>query len=754
MSEPAREVKRPWGHKTLLEHWARLPGLLADRPPRRILDVGFGRLKRSTRALARLFPESEILAIDNDVRLVNEEGGALQDGGAARLVFGDADAWLPSQAFDLVTVCMTAHAFSHPFRAVANLVDSCLAPGGHLVFVHRVDDVMRAAVRIIEPDAGVGSEAKAIAELWAKLGATELPWGSRLVCEHAPLAYLCRGQGLSTRDDWDWTTERPRESNETLQDVFGTPKQEPQYEAPRRAWERRSKRAWPQPEATVLRTDIALRTVMYQTDGAGGVVHAVPFIDHSPAVPILDVALGPEVSPDSESFGDRIHELVYVHLPDVAAQIHGCYYIDERQTRRLWGPDPAMTEGRENTFTRAVAASPLSCPGKSGNPPLLVAGFPCVEEPDRALTEMQMPARCARTVGASDKQVVLVPLARDPDAIRNALKRLGLLDPPLRYLVARGNWARETAGPGASLFVFLFHSPALDPSGSLTAMTFLSKRWLAPEAIRVLVDIGHTVLSRFEDRQAARSRAAVEAFGAVDHAFANLRATLRAIDDFARAKAVFATAYYFIRSARIFFEDRGDDGAAMPGQRPTVEAWDVAGTEIRPGERLNFGECLSRAFTSQRPDGFHLEVRDAAVRGEEIDCRILGILFELAHNMQKHTIKRGRRDGLIEIRVSRQDATPLAEIVATCQPVDGTDLPVRPFVADRLADVAGKRWSGVRCIAEYVRQLAVERAPDALVELASLWSDRRLDGRADGFGEVTFRSPRLYLRGPARGRMA
>jgi SAM-dependent methyltransferase len=491
LSATAAMRKRPWDHKTLEEHLRHSTELITVAP-KSILDVGFGPLRRSTLALQSVFPAANIIAVDNDVALMNSLVNTdLHQN--VRYLFGDADAWLPHEQFDLIVVCMSAHAFCHPLRAIANLVENNLARDGHLLFVHRTDAVMRATVRLSH---GEGSEEAAeIESLWRIIDAP-LPWNLRLICEHDLIAYLCRCLDLAAQTTW--SSSHKRNNHETYLDIFGTDAIEAQYEAPRTAWSSRGTPAAAVKDLVLL-SNIELTSVLYRTNREG-VRHKVPLTDTMRAPGFLDLGVEAGVTPTDNAFREAMLHLLRTVLGSSADDIIGCYYVDERQNFNVWGPDAAVHGAAPaTTFTRAIAASDL-CPGKNGNPPLLVAMFPGIQCDSIFDWRMIHPSRYFTAIGAKGSSAMLIPLLGEAAKLKEGLSQI--TEPPADYLVARGGWAREHAGVGATLYVLLFQSPILDSTGELEAFTFLSRRWLEPESVRVLVSLGHAVLSHFEERNA------------------------------------------------------------------------------------------------------------------------------------------------------------------------------------------------------------------------------------------------------------
>jgi len=132
--------KRPWNHILLSEGMRKVFPDQSVSSVSTILDVGFGKSTRSTQALRIVFPNATIDAIDNSVSALEE----VKSDDKTHYFFGDPEFTLTSQKYDLIVLSMVCHCFNHRWRAIDNLISFSLKPGGHLLFVHRTDDFMRA----------------------------------------------------------------------------------------------------------------------------------------------------------------------------------------------------------------------------------------------------------------------------------------------------------------------------------------------------------------------------------------------------------------------------------------------------------------------------------------------------------------------------------------------------------------------------------------------------------------------------------
>lgn len=152
-----------------------------------ILDVGFGKTARSTRALAEVFPNAKIVAIDKDyyaLKAVDEQNRFnLKEN--VNFVFGDPELALPNYKFDLIVLSMVCHTFAYPFRAIGNLINFASHNNTLFLFVHRTDDFMKA-VSAIEPKGSKIQAAKNMWEIWKKQSSPQLPYQMRFICEHDP----------------------------------------------------------------------------------------------------------------------------------------------------------------------------------------------------------------------------------------------------------------------------------------------------------------------------------------------------------------------------------------------------------------------------------------------------------------------------------------------------------------------------------------------------------------------------------------
>ncbi len=109
----------------------------APDPTRTVLDLGAG-TGTGTRALARAFPDAEVVAVDADAAMLDRLRARLAGTGLAecvRTVEADLDAgWPPVGVADVVWASASLHHVADPARVLHDVHDA-LAPGGLLVVV-------------------------------------------------------------------------------------------------------------------------------------------------------------------------------------------------------------------------------------------------------------------------------------------------------------------------------------------------------------------------------------------------------------------------------------------------------------------------------------------------------------------------------------------------------------------------------------------------------------------------------------------
>jgi ubiquinone/menaquinone biosynthesis C-methylase UbiE len=149
--------------------------------PRRILDLGSG-TGAGALALARRFPEAEVIALDLSGPLLDRLRDKARDLGVAdriSVVEADVDAgWPAIDPVDLVWASASLHHLADPDRVLADVL-ATLRPGGLLV-VAEIDSFPR----FLSDEAGRGLEERCQAILDERRAA-ELPhigsdWGARL----------------------------------------------------------------------------------------------------------------------------------------------------------------------------------------------------------------------------------------------------------------------------------------------------------------------------------------------------------------------------------------------------------------------------------------------------------------------------------------------------------------------------------------------------------------------------------------------
>ncbi|MFD4180845.1 class I SAM-dependent methyltransferase [Rhodococcus sp. NPDC058514] len=128
-------------------------GRHAPDAPRAVADIGAG-TGTGTLALARRFPEAEVIAIDSsevmlERLLASARGGGLAD--RLRVVQADLDAgWPAVGTVDVAWAALSLHHVADPDRVLRDIYDA-LNPGGLLAVVE-----MDALPRFLPDDVGVG----------------------------------------------------------------------------------------------------------------------------------------------------------------------------------------------------------------------------------------------------------------------------------------------------------------------------------------------------------------------------------------------------------------------------------------------------------------------------------------------------------------------------------------------------------------------------------------------------------------------
>ncbi|MFC4584799.1 class I SAM-dependent methyltransferase [Sphaerisporangium corydalis] len=171
-------------HSYLSELTAWIKELTADRPPRRILDVGSG-TGTGTFALLDRFDRADATALDLSPRFLHHIGGKARALGVAdrvRTVQADLDAAWPSVGTaDLVWASASLHHLADPDRVLAEIF-TAIDPGGFLIVAE-----LDSFPRFLPDDLGIGRpglEARCHA-LQAERHAALVPhlgsdWGPRL----------------------------------------------------------------------------------------------------------------------------------------------------------------------------------------------------------------------------------------------------------------------------------------------------------------------------------------------------------------------------------------------------------------------------------------------------------------------------------------------------------------------------------------------------------------------------------------------
>lgn len=514
------KYKRPVSYVSIAQHIGKWKSVIN---PSRILDVGFGRGPRSTKALQEVFPAAHIDAIDNDLHLVNEfssKGPPRAESGVnpVRYLFGDADMWLPKHNdYDLVVICHAAHAFHHPLRATANLVEANLKPGGHILFVHRTDPVMQAT-NLWHADFASGSEADKVWKIWEEIAKAwermhpgvplTLPWQTSFVSEHEALHSVCLALGLVPVQPISIKTEHAREREENLSDVLGTKSEqkEPQYQAPRFIW-RDLKSNWPQYDDFTLRSKVCITSFLYQKP-------ATPAFAHSSGLPALicptripRFSLEPHEDHRNSS---RVRSWLKTSFgPVLVKDIRSAFFSDKSDTSLLWGdvpPElPAHLKLPDNTFTKAIINSERVWPHHSGEYDFRLFLLPALSSSQAHELDWVMPMRATQTLGLDSSEVFLIPLLDDENTLKKVLGRWGFDGGEhgdlARYLRARGKWVQGEPARCSAIYYFVFRSTLLDPENNCQAISFLARRWLEPDAVRDLTNIANAYLHALIERR-------------------------------------------------------------------------------------------------------------------------------------------------------------------------------------------------------------------------------------------------------------
>jgi len=168
-------------HEYLSEVTGWVHGWAADRPVRRILDLGTG-TGVGALALVQRFDGADVIALDVDAQMldrVGEKARALGVADRIRTVQADLDvAWPAIDPVDLVWASNSLHHVADPDRVLADVL-AVLRPGGLLALVE-----MSAFPRFLPDGLGSGLEARGHA-IQAEAMADEMPhlgadWGPRL----------------------------------------------------------------------------------------------------------------------------------------------------------------------------------------------------------------------------------------------------------------------------------------------------------------------------------------------------------------------------------------------------------------------------------------------------------------------------------------------------------------------------------------------------------------------------------------------
>lgn len=155
--------------------------LAADRPSRRILDLGAG-TGTGTIALAQRFAGAQVIAVDSSAEMLSRvRAKALDLGLADRVVTVQADldaAWPAIEPVDVTWASLSLHHLADPDRVLKEVL-ATLHPGGLFAALE-----MDGPLRFLPDDVGAGLEARCHAAL-AEEHTAAMPnlgsdWGARL----------------------------------------------------------------------------------------------------------------------------------------------------------------------------------------------------------------------------------------------------------------------------------------------------------------------------------------------------------------------------------------------------------------------------------------------------------------------------------------------------------------------------------------------------------------------------------------------
>ena len=514
VSLESHSVKRPFSDKAI---GPLIKKTIGSSTFAKVLDVGFGELKRSTLALNQVVPNAIIHAIDNDVMLVNKLTLEHSGKNSKNVVysFGDAELWLPQEEYDLIVICLTAHAFHNPFRAVCNLVHRNLKPNGHLLFIHRTDDLMRAAARLLSPSIkeNIPSDIAAAVDAWTHIDTTwrthqkehiQLPWQIPFLCDHRPLITCCEHLGLEMIND---TQEHyNREGAETLCDVFGTHEMEPQYQAPRYAWRLFRQNGliseWPSLPKVKLNTQIKLQGVLYKKNSKTVARHT--FFPIHATVPPKFTPLKVEAGASLDS--DAIRDSIKSQLPAVLRMdTQDFFYIaDNKITSFCKQVDTGegLRKGESKTLLTDVLRRSEAIWRAKGTHDVLLLVFPTLAVQSQVFSEKAVGGLDALGLREGDLQII--PLVEDSIGLQRLLTRggfaIGDIGELANYLAARGAAARNKQC--AAIYYLIYRSHVLNSNRDYQAMCFWTKRWLGIESMMALMEFGYSFLIAMEEKRA------------------------------------------------------------------------------------------------------------------------------------------------------------------------------------------------------------------------------------------------------------